>query len=98
MQKKKAVVDSPIQSEKELMLHVKRVGTDSFNQNVEENKGQQQGALPLGYSSKKEEGEILVLKGKEKLYESDTEQRSIIEEKFVRKSQRDHTRAQKLNL
>ncbi|KAL6006032.1 hypothetical protein ACLOJK_040077 [Asimina triloba] len=65
------------------------------------------GEVTKGYSSEREEGEITVLLGKEKMYDTDGERQSTAEkvtksgayeEKSVRKSQRVHIRAQKLNL
>lgn len=58
----------------------------------------------MGYLSEREEGEISVLKGKEKMYDSDIGQtmkhevENVTREKTVRKSLRVHTRLQKLNL
>lgn len=58
----------------------------------------------MGYSSEREEGEISVLKGKEKLYVSDTGQGStsekafIVSKKVVRKSNRVRTHSRKLDL
>ncbi|KAL5998753.1 hypothetical protein ACLOJK_009700 [Asimina triloba] len=69
--------------------------------------GSPQGEVTKGYSSEREEGEITVLLGKEKMYDTDGERQSTAEkvtksgayeEKSVRKSQRVHIRAQKLNL
>ncbi|KAL5992197.1 hypothetical protein ACLOJK_013112 [Asimina triloba] len=66
-----------------------------------------QGEVTKGYSSEREEEEITVLLGKEKMYDTDGERQSTAEkvtksgayeEKSVRKSQRVHIRAQKLNL
>lgn len=74
-------------------------------ENIEEmHTGACLGDLALECASEREEGEIPTLMGKEKLYESDVEHSSIsrnskrIEELSVRKSQRVHTRSQKLNL
>ncbi|KAL6003473.1 hypothetical protein ACLOJK_023703 [Asimina triloba] len=69
--------------------------------------GSPQGEVMIGYSSEREKGEITVLLGKEKLYDTDGERRSTAakvtksdayEENSVRKSLRVHTRVQKLNL
>ncbi|KAL5982678.1 hypothetical protein ACLOJK_016754 [Asimina triloba] len=66
-----------------------------------------QGEVTKGYFSEREKGEITVLLGKEKMYDTDGERQSTAEkvtksgayeEKSVRKSQRVHIRAQKLNL
>lgn len=62
-----------------------------------------QGELAMGYSSEHEDGEITGLRGQEKAYDSegadrsDTERLKITLDKTVRKSQRVHTRSQKLN-
>ncbi|KAK0589285.1 hypothetical protein LWI29_012121 [Acer saccharum] len=65
--------------------------------------GGQKGDLALVCYSDREEGEITGLKGKEKAYDSDGVVPSDLEKtnngvRTVRKSQRVHTRAQKLNL
>ncbi|KAL6012688.1 hypothetical protein ACLOJK_003177 [Asimina triloba] len=63
------------------------------------------GDSSMGYCSSQEEGEVLVLRGKEKAYDSEGANRSdagkckkITSDKTVRKSKRFHTRTQKLNL
>ncbi|KAL5984754.1 hypothetical protein ACLOJK_041376 [Asimina triloba] len=63
------------------------------------------GDSTMGYCSSQEEGEILVSRGKENVYDSEGANRSdarkyekITSDKTVRKSRRVHTRTQKLNL
>lgn len=82
----------------------KETGVLSKTPNKERLIGKHQGELALGYSSDQEEGEIPLILGKEKVYESDGDVRFdarktiLVEDKVVRKSQRVHTRSQKLNL
>ncbi|KAL5972808.1 hypothetical protein ACLOJK_039614 [Asimina triloba] len=86
---------------------VQTTGLDEEENNDHLGSGRPQGEDTTGYSSEREEGEITVLLGKEKLYDTDGERRSTTvkvtksdayEEKSVRKSLRVHTRVQKLNL
>lgn len=87
-----------IRGPRKIWLIQKNTAVEGGDQNLQPRE------MAMGYSSEREEGEILALKGKEKMYDSDRgqtmkhEAKNVTWEKTVRKSLRVHARLQKLNI